>query len=115
MSVSEHFRTMIAMAAADGAMSEAELRLLSDRAVEFGITDDEFEDALQDAIHRKVDISLPADRAERASILKDMIRMMAADGHMRPNEKKLFAVVATLYEFDGDGLNQLIDEVLAEG
>ena len=115
MTASEHFRNMLAMASADGMMSEAELRLLSHRATEFGITDNEFEDAIRNAIANEVQISVPADWDERSAILKDMVRMMAADGELKETEKKLFAVVATMYEFNGAQLNQLIDEVVADG
>ncbi len=115
MTASEHFRNMLAMASADGMMSEAELRLLSHRAAEFGITDNEFEDAIQKAIANEVQISVPEDWAERSAILKDMVRMMAADGELKETEKKLFAVVATMYEFDGAQLNQLMDEVVGDG
>ena len=106
---------MLAMASADGLMSESELRLLSHRATEFGITDTEFEDAIHSAIANDVQISIPDDASERSAILKDLVRMMAADGELKDPEKKLFAIVATLYEFDGDKLNRLIDEVVDEG
>ena len=115
MTASEHFRNMLAMASADGLMSESELRLLSHRATEFGITDTEFEDAIHSAIANDVQISIPDDASERSAILKDLVRMMAADGELKDPEKKLFAIVATLYEFDGDKLNRLIDEVVDEG
>lgn len=115
MTISEHFRSMLAMAAADGMMNEAELRLLSHRAAELGITDDEFEDAIRHEIAKDAELSVPEDPVERRNILKDMIRMMAADGALDASEKKLFAVVSTLFEVNGDQLNQLIDEVIAEG
>jgi uncharacterized tellurite resistance protein B-like protein len=115
MTVTEHFRSMIAMAAADGMMSEAELRLLAHRATELGITDDEFEDAIGHARSKNISVSIPQDPAERREILKDMIRMMAADGSLNAHEKKLFAIVSTLYEVNGDQLNQLIDEVIDDG
>ena len=43
----DSFRNLIIMAASDGRMAEAELRLLSHRATEWGITDDQFEDAIE--------------------------------------------------------------------
>ena len=114
MSKSEQFRNLLMMAAADGRMDESELRLLSHRATEWGITDDEFEAAIHYAISGGASLTIPSDPRERKAYLKDMIRMMAADGVMAESEKNLFAMAATMVGIEGEELNQLIDEVLSE-
>jgi uncharacterized tellurite resistance protein B-like protein len=114
MSAADNFRNLLLVAASDGRMAEAELRLLSHRAAEWGITDDEFETALQDAIRGDAALTLPADPAERTLLLKDMIRMMAADGRMTDSEKQLFALASTVLGVEADALNQLIDSVLED-
>jgi len=115
MQRADNFRNLLLMAAADGRMSEPELQLLSDRAAQWGITDDEFESALQDAIRGDAAFVLPEDPAEKIELLKDLIRMMAADGRMTDGEKELFAMATSLLGVGADRLNELIDGVLAEG
>lgn len=112
MERSDSFRNLILMAASDGLMAEAELRMLSDRAAEWGITDDQFEDAIHDAIHGRAELTLPESEQERIDFLKDMIRMMAADGRMTEGEKQLFALASGVMGIESGRLNQLIDEVL---
>jgi uncharacterized tellurite resistance protein B-like protein len=113
--VSDCFRNLLIVAASDGKMNEAELRMLSHRAAEWGITDDQFEDAIHDAIHGQAMLTLPLEPAERAEMLKDMIRMMAADGRLEEHEKALFALASAALGVDTEGLNRLIDSVLEEG
>jgi uncharacterized tellurite resistance protein B-like protein len=114
MDVTDCFRNLLLVAASDGRMSEAELRMLSHRAAEWGITDDQFEDAIQDAIRGRAMLTLPAEPAERSEMLKDMIRMMAADGRLEKHEKELFALASVALGVGTDALNQLIDSVLNE-
>lgn len=95
-------------------MTEGELRLLSYRATEWGITDDQFEQALEDALTGRVEFTVPPDDKGRRELLMDMIRMMAADGKVSPPEKKLFAVAATLMGMTTDELNALIDTVVRD-
>lgn len=115
MSPAEQFRHLLAMAAADGRMNESELGFLSSRAVQLGVTDDQFESMLEQAIAGEVDLEIPTDQRERRRLLKDLIRMMAADGHLDQREKKLFAVVAASMQLSNDDLHQVIDATLAEG
>ena len=114
MSDREKFKNLLIMAAADGRMNEAELRMLSDRATEWGITDEEFEDMLRQAIDGRATLTIPTEDNERDEFLKDMIRMMAADGHTSDGEKKLIAVCSAVLGVTSDDLNRLIDEVIDE-
>ena len=77
MTQAEMFRNLLLMAAVDGRMAESELRLLSDRATEWGISDEEFEAAIQQAIQGTAEFTIPRDRGERADLIKEMICMMA--------------------------------------
>ena len=110
----DSFRNLLLMAASDGRMSESELRLLSHRATEWGITDDQFEDAIEQALSGRAELTLPEEAGEKTEFLKDMIRMMAADGEMSEPEKQLFALASSVLGFDGKQLNRLIDEVINE-
>jgi len=108
------FRNLLLMAASDGRVDEAELRLLSDRATEWGISDDEFEAAIQDAVEGRAELTLPPELEARQAILKDMLRMMGADGRMSRAEKELFALASSVVGIDQAALNRLIDDVLRE-
>jgi uncharacterized tellurite resistance protein B-like protein len=110
----EQFRHLIAMAAADGRMDENELRMLSNRALQLGVTDDEFEDVLHTAITHREQLSIPSDHRDRVALLQDLLRMMAADGRLDQREKSLFAIVAATMQISPNELNLIIDTVLAE-
>jgi uncharacterized tellurite resistance protein B-like protein len=110
----DSFRNLLIMAASDGRMSESELRMLADRAAEWGITDDQFEQAIQDAISGRAELTLPSDAQGRNEILKDLIRMMGADGRILDGERQLFAFASSILGIEQVDLNQLIDEVLSE-
>lgn len=114
MDASTAFQNLIVMAAADGSMNESEMRLLADRAVQWGIDDPQFSRAIEAALSGRAELTIPAAPDQRRELLKQLIQMMAADGHLEKREKKLFAVAATAMEIDDDELNTLIDEVLAE-
>ena len=115
MSQSDLFRNLLLMAAVDGRMSESELRLLVHRAAQWGITDDEFEQAIQDALSGEAELTIPNDQAERTELLKELIRVMAADGQLAEEQKRLFAHAASVLRLSTKELNGLIDSVLEEG
>ena len=114
MNPADNFRNLLLMAASDGRMTEPELRLLSDRAAQLGVTDDQFKDALVDAISGRATLSLPNCVDERIEILKDLLRMMAADGKITDSERQLFALASGVMKLTADRLNDLIDELLEE-
>ena len=102
------------MAAADKAITREEMRLLGRRALAWGITDDQFQDLLEEAIRGETPLNLPTDTHERTAILADMIRMMGADGHMDEREKRLFAMIAARTDLDGDKLHDVIDAAISD-
>lgn len=110
----DQFQFLLAMAAADERMNEAELGFLAERAHELGINQEEFHDALQKAISGLTSLPLPSGAAERRALLKDLIRMMAADGILDDREKEMFAQVATTLEIESDEVHRIIDATLAE-
>lgn len=111
----EKLRHLVAMAAADGRVAVEELRLLGDRAISWGITDDEFEAVLTEATRGDVDLEIPKDEADRRALLSDLVRMMAADGNLHAHEKELFAVIASNMDISVAVLNEVIDQTIADG
>ncbi|MDG2382999.1 MAG: TerB family tellurite resistance protein [Pirellulaceae bacterium] len=112
MTQAELFRNLLIMAAIDGRMTESELRLLSDRATQWDISDDEFEQAIQDAIAGKTELTIPHDPVERAELIQEMICIMAADGQLSEQEKELLAIATTAFGISPVELNGLIDSLL---
>lgn len=110
----ERLTHLLVMAAADDRMNEAELGFLAARAHEMGISSEQFHEALELAISGEASLSMPQGAAERRSLLKDLVLMMAADGVLAEREKELFAHVATTLEIETEELHRIIDATIAE-
>ena len=108
----EKFKNLLTMAAADGKLTEREIEFLSNRALQWGLTDHQFTEAVNNALEHQGEVAIPRSRAERLELLRDMIRMMAADGQLADVEKQLFATVAAVMKMRSDDLDQMIDELL---
>ncbi len=101
---------LLVMAASDGGLAPEELRMLSDRAKDWGVDLDEFEQIVTEATGDEIELDIPTSREDRILLLTDVIRMMGADGVLHEKEKELFALMATKLEFTNEEVNQLIDE-----
>lgn len=112
----EFLRNMVIMASADGSFTQAEIELLCSRCADWGIEDPEFAETLRAAVnaHPRPEISIPTDRQEQLDLLGELIRVMAADGVLAENEKRVFSVVTAKMGISDDELNGLIDRVLAD-
>lgn len=111
----ERMQHLLAMAAADKRMNEAELGFLAERALQLGISEAEFHDAMDAALTGNSQLAMPTGAAERRALMKDLLRMMAADGELQDREKELFANIASTMEIETDELHSIIDATLAEG
>lgn len=105
-------KNIVVMAVADGALAEDEVALLSDRCVELGIGEVELQQALAYALGDAPALQLPREPAQQEQLLRDLIRMMGADGVLAESEKRLFALAAAKMRFDSARLHALIDEVI---
>jgi len=114
MESKEAFRNLLIMAAIDGRMTVSELRLLSHRAMEWGIDDDDFESALAEALRGDAELSLPSNPREALAMLREMLRVMAADGRMAETEKNLFAIASAAMNVPASDVDRLINEALHE-
>lgn len=99
------------MAFADGSLGQRETELIADRCVELGLGQAELESALSFGLGDDAALELPPDVTDREDLLKDLIRMMAADGHLDESEKRLFALAAAKMNITGPRLNALIQSV----
>ena len=108
------FRNLMVMAAADGRMTQEEIMFLALRSSRWGITDDQFQEALEFVKSDQAELELSSDPKERREVLRDMLRMMAVDGELADKERRTFAVAAATMGIETKELNELIDQVVKE-
>ncbi len=108
----ELFKNLMVMAAADRRFTEEEVEFLSLRSSRWGISDQQFEEALRFAKSSEAKITIPEGQEERARLLRDLILMMAADGELAAIEKRLFAEAAAKMGIQSDELEKTIDELI---
>jgi uncharacterized tellurite resistance protein B-like protein len=112
MNTFDFFQDLMVMAAADGVLREEEIAFLSHRAKRWGITDEQFSEAIRFAVSPEAVISIPPTKGERHQLLREMIRMMAADGDLAEIEKNLFAVAAATMQVSDAELDEILNSVL---
>ena len=105
-------RNLVVMALADGSIGEREVHLVADRCAELGLGEKELHEAIKFGLGDDAALELPEDKQERDEVMRDLIRMMAADGRIEEGEKRLFALAAVKMELSTEHLNQLIDSTL---
>jgi uncharacterized tellurite resistance protein B-like protein len=110
----DHFRNLMILAAADGKLTEEEIAFLTMRSARWGITDLEFHEALEYARHAQAELVIPPGKATRMTMLSDMLRTIAVDGHLHEKERNLFAAAAAVMEITKTELNELIDKLVGK-
>ncbi|HEY6563015.1 MAG TPA: hypothetical protein VIY86_00835 [Pirellulaceae bacterium] len=115
MQRTDALRYLLIMAAADGQIAREELRLLTQRAVAWGISDSQFEALLDEANEGRTELIRPASPQERTEIVRELIFMMAADGQLTDLEKDFFAGFASRIGISTSELNHLIDGAIRDG
>jgi uncharacterized tellurite resistance protein B-like protein len=108
----DHLKNLVIMAAADGSLTEQEIDLLVDRCAGLGLAEEDLEKAIAFALSGEAKLKFPVDRAEQDRMLADLIRMMAADGHLREIEKRLFALAAAKMGIEKPELEAIIDRLV---
>jgi uncharacterized tellurite resistance protein B-like protein len=108
----DQFTNLLVMAVADGALTDREFKFLLNRSVRWGITEEEFAQALDYACSNRAELRIPVGREERVEMLGDLIRIMGADGSLSEIEKRLFATASAKLRLSHDELNAIIDSVV---
>ena len=108
------FHNLVNLAAVDNKFTEEEIQFLARRANEWQISDDEFETALAGISEGQVEVTLPETYEDRVLMMKDMIRLMAADGELAEMEKKLCAIASGRMDLTSQQFSQILDEVISE-
>lgn len=112
MDALDHLKNLVIMAAADGSLSEHEIALLIDRCGRLGLKEEDLEKAIAFALGEGAKMRLPVDRVEQDKVLRELIRMMAADGQLLEVEKRLFALAAAKMGIARQDLDSLIDDLV---
>ena len=107
-------RNLIVMAFADGSLGQREVHLVADRCQELGLDEYDLQKAIEAGLGEDAGLELPSEPARQETLIKDLVRMMAADGHLDESEKRLFALAAAKMSMSTQDVDRLIDETLAE-
>jgi uncharacterized tellurite resistance protein B-like protein len=114
MELLDKFTNLLVMAAADGSLTEREIKFLLNRSARWGISEREFSRAMEYALSEKAELKIAADRAQRTAMLQDLIRVMAADGDLAEIEKRLFATAAAKMRLSDEELNAIINSAIGD-
>ncbi len=114
MSNLQLFQNLVNLAAVDGKFREEEIEMLARRAERWNISDEEFETALAGISTGSIEIILPEGQSERITLLKEMVRLMAVDGELSEEEKRLCATASVRMGFSAHEFNAMVDQILRE-
>lgn len=110
----QRLRNIVVMAFADGSLGEREVNLVADRCAELGLDEYDLQHAIKSGLSDQAALEVPPDQADREELICDLIRMMAADGHLDESEKRLFALAAAKMSISPTDIQRLIDEALSQ-
>ena len=106
------FNNLVNLAAIDGKFTDEEVQILAERSHVWNISSDEFETAMAGISEGLYQVQVPEDYPQRVELMKQMIRLMAADGHMDELEKGLCAVAAARMDFSEREFDAILNEVI---
>lgn len=108
------FRHLVAMAASDGEFKEAEVQMLAVRANQWNITEAQFQSTIADIKDGRLELRVPEDREGKIELLKNMMHMMAIDGDLAEEEKRLCAMASATMGFSDQEFDAILDDLLGE-
>ncbi len=108
----KRLRNLVVMAFADGSVGEREVNLVADRCSELGLDEHDLRKAIAFGRDDQAALELPESTKDREEWMRDLSHMMAADGHLDENEKRLFALAAAKIDLKAADVERLIDELL---
>ncbi|MCC9601754.1 TerB family tellurite resistance protein [Stieleria sp. JC731] len=105
-------RNLVVMAFADGSLGEREVDYVAQRCHELELGEADLTNAIRFGLGDDAALELPSDPAHCEELLVDLIKVMAADGVLDENEKRLFALAAAKMNVSAERLNELLDRTL---
>ena len=105
-------RNLIVMAFADGSLGEREVNLAAERCHELGLDEYDLQKAVEFGLGDDAALELPTIPEEQEELMRDLVRMMAADGRLDEGEKRLFALAAAKMSMDLAEVERILDEII---
>lgn len=112
MSKVDLFNNLVLLASADGRFTEEEVTFLALKAEKWNISPDDVESALAGASTGEAEIIVPEATSDRVELMKEMIRLMAVDGHLAEIEKRLCATASAAMDFNPLEFDEILQSVL---
>ena len=103
----EHFANIVAVAFADGKLTDEELDLLQTRAIENGLPETEVKKLIENA--KDLEFKIPMNQVEREEQLSEAVLMSMIDGEISPTEYELCLKIAEKLGFNEKYLNYIIE------
>jgi tellurite resistance protein len=105
----EHFQNLVAVAIADGEYDQPELGYLSEKALDFGLSQQEVEEIKANA--DQLEFLIPKNKEAREEQLTDAVFMMMVDGDINEREYKLCLQIAQKLDMRKKDVDHIIDLV----
>jgi len=103
----EHFANLVAVAYSDGYLEEHEIEFLSERALEYGLPEDEVQKLFDMAAELK--FIVPQNDEEKEAQLSDAVYMAMIDGEVHEKEYALCLKIAEKLDFRKKDLDYVIE------
>jgi tellurite resistance protein len=103
----EHFANIVAVAYSDGNISEEELTLLQDRALEYGLNEEDLKKVILSA--ENLEFIIPMNQIDREDQLSEAVLMSMIDGDIHEREYDICLKIAEKLGFDQKYLNYIIE------
>ncbi len=105
----EHFMNLIAVAFADGKIEPEEEEFFMERGEEFGMTDDEIREIINNA--HQLQFQVPMNQTDREEQLSDAVYMAMVDGEIDDKEYELCLTIAEKLELGKKDVDQVVSLV----
>ena len=111
MSKLDLFNNLMILAASDGFAKE-EIEYLAQKSHQWGISEEDVEAAIVGA--REGETHLPDSRQDREETLREMLKLIAADGELSEIEKRICAIASAKMDFSSQEFELILQSVLSE-
>ncbi len=105
----EHFANLLIVAHADGKLTKEEIDLLAQRAIDYGLSEEEVRQMTDNL--EKLKFQIPLNQEEKEEQLTNAIYMSLIDGQIAPQEYEICLSLAQKLGLDKKYLDNLIDLV----
>lgn len=105
----EHFKNLVAVAAADGYMDAREREFLADRAEEIGLSSEKVQEIIDEA--NTLEFIVPMNKFDREDQLSDAVFMSVIDGDISEREYQLCLSIANRLGFEKSYLDAIVNSI----